>query len=188
MTRYILAFCFILTFAVAACDDDNSDTFSTDTAVGAACTSDAECPGPGVPQCITDGIYPLAEMANSDSGMAQDLADIAVLLPGGYCSTVPPCTTDADCGAGGTCFFPLRDVDPEFFEGMIDTMQDKFGLNDEEAASVAAFKDFGQCLKACETDEDCPRDNYACKTPLLDLLALVVGSDHSKFCIGDDAS
>jgi hypothetical protein len=172
-------------FAASACDEEGTELPEL-SSVGSACTSDSECPGPGTPQCLIDGIFPLEEMANSDSGIAQDLADIYVPLPDGYCSNVPPCVTDADCGLGGGCFFPLRDVDPDVFDGMIDVMQEKFGLNDEEAASVAAFSDFGQCLKPCEEDKDCRREGYFCKTPLLDLLALVPDSDKTTFCIGED--
>ncbi len=171
-------------FAASACDEEGSGL--TGLPVGDACTVDGECTGPGTPQCLVDGIFPLEEMANSDSGMAQDLADINVPLPGGYCSTVPPCATDADCGIGGSCFFPLRDVDPDVFADMIYVMQAKFGLNDDEAASVAAFSDFGQCLLPCEKDKDCKRDGYFCKTPLSDLLTLVPDSDKSTFCIGED--
>jgi hypothetical protein len=183
--KTLLILCAVTIFAASACDEEGSN-LPIELSVGSACTSDAECPGPGTPQCLIDGIFPLEEMANSDSGMAQDLADIYVPLPDGYCSTVPPCTTNADCGLGGACFFPLRDVDPDVFADMIDLMQEKFGLNDDEAASVAAFSDFGQCLTPCEKDEDCRREGYFCKTPLLDLLALVPDSDKSTFCIGED--
>ena len=99
----------MLAFAVTGCDDNGSDEGSGEVMAGSACVDDGQCPGPGTPDCIEAGIYPLTDMADSDSGMARDLADIGIPLPGGYCSTVPPCIADADCGLGGTCFFPLRD-------------------------------------------------------------------------------
>ena len=186
MTRYVLALCSIFVLALVGCDDNGSDEGSGEVMVGSACTDDGQCPGPGTPDCIEDGIYPLLDMANSDSGLAQDLADIGIDLPGGYCSTVPPCTTDAECGLGGACFFPLRDVDEEVWDSMMVVMQEKFGLTDDELATVAAFYDFGQCLRPCEDNGDCKRDGYVCVTPLSDLLALVTGSDKSTFCIGEE--
>jgi hypothetical protein len=184
MTRYILALCFTLMFAVSACDDDNSDTASTDPAVGSACATDAECPGPGVSQCITEGIYPLAALADSDNDKLEllDVASVGLNLPGGYCSTEPNCVDEDDCGVGGTCFFPLRDVESDFFDGLISLLE----LPEDEAAVMMTLVDFGQCLRACDDDGDCPREGYVCGTPLADFLAMVDGSDQSTFCIGED--
>ncbi len=184
MTRHILAFCFILTFAVSACDDGESDGDSNETAAGSACTADSECPGPGTPQCITEGVYPLAELEDSDNERLEllDVANVGLSLPGGYCSTEPNCVDDTDCGLGGTCFSPLQDVDPAFFEGLIELLE----LPGDEAAIMMTIMDFGQCLKACDSDSDCSRDGYLCGTPLADFLSMVEGSDQSTFCIGEE--
>ncbi|HUU03342.1 MAG TPA: calcium-binding EGF-like domain-containing protein [Myxococcota bacterium] len=151
--------------------------------VGSACAADAECAGPGTPQCLTDGLYPLAALANSSDPTAQGLAGIGVDLPGGYCSTVPPCATDADCGAGGNCFFPLRNVDREYFNGLVDAL----GLSPDDAAVVAGFIDYGRCLRSCGTSADCVRDGYVCATPIDDFLSLVDGADMGTFCVGEPA-
>ena len=68
----------------------------------------------------------------------------------------------------------------------MEVMQETFGLNDDELATVAAFSDFGQCLLPCEDNGDCKRDGYICATPLSELLSLVIGSDKSTYCIGEE--
>ena len=147
---------------------------------GAACTADADCAGPGTPQCIEQGLTPLAELADSEDEMARSLAEVGVALPDGYCSTVPPCTSDADCGRGGSCFFPLREVDADTFAGLVATL----GLPPQDAAVLEGFLDYGQCLRACAGDADCSRDGYVCAVPLEDFLQLVPEADLSTFCIG----
>ena len=175
MTPTILTFCLTLIFTVSACDDNDSVGDSDEIGAGSACTADNECPGPGVPQCITEGVYPLAELADSDNDRLEllDVANVGLSLPGGYCSTEPNCVDDDDCGTGGTCFSPLQDVEEEFFEALVALLE----LPDDEAAIMMALMDFGQCLKACEADRDCPRSGYVCGTPLADFLAMVEGSD-----------
>jgi Notch-like protein len=148
--------------------------------VGSACTQGAQCAGPGVPDCLTDGLYPLAALASSQDPTAQGLAGIGVPLPGGYCSTVPPCTTDADCGLGGSCFFPLKNVDPAYFGLLVSAL----GLQPADAAVVEGFLAYGQCLQRCRNQADCTRTGYVCATPIDDFLALVEGADRSTYCIG----
>ncbi len=194
--RYMFILCSILIFPLTACDlnldgsddtpDENpdggnpNDASLTGLAVGSPCASDDECTGPGVPQCLTEGIFPLKDLASSDNATAQGFAELGFPMPDGYCSTVPPCTDDGDCGAGGTCFFPLRDVDPDEFESMVSVL----GLTGDDLTSILAFLDYGQCLEVCETAADCTRDGYACMTPMADMLALVDGADLSTFCVG----
>ena len=152
--------------------------------VGSACTQDSQCAGPGIPDCLTDGLYPLARLANSENPTAKGLAGIGVPLPGGYCSNVPPCATDADCGTGGTCFFPLKNVDETYFKNLVAAL----GLPPADAAVLEGFLTYGQCLLRCQTQSDCPRTGYVCATPLDDFLALVQGADRSTFCIGEPPS
>jgi hypothetical protein len=149
--------------------------------VGSACTQDSQCAGPGVPDCLTDGLFPLARLADSENPTAKGLAGIGVPLPGGYCSNVPPCATDADCGEGGTCFFPLKNVDETYFKNLVAAL----GLPPADAAVLEGFLTYGQCLLRCETQSNCPRTGYVCATPLDDFLSLVQGADRSTFCIGE---
>ncbi len=165
--------------ALVACSDGGGGG-DDGLPVGSACALDAECAGPGVPQCMTGGLYPLAGLASSQDPTAQGLADIGVPLPGGYCSTVPPCATNADCGAGGSCFFPLKDVDPAYFATLVAAL----GLQPADAAILEGFLSYGQCLDACRTNADCTRAGYVCATPIDDFLSLVEGADRGTFCIG----
>jgi hypothetical protein len=171
-------------FALSGCEEKAAGLELTGLPAGDPCSVDDECTGPGEPQCVTEGIFPLAELADSDNDRLQllDVANVGLSLPGGYCSTEPNCTDDDDCGAGGSCFFPLRDVTAEFFEGLVDILD----LPEDEEAVMTTLIDFGQCLKACDNDSDCKRDGYLCGTPLADFLAMVDGADQSTFCIGED--
>ncbi len=148
--------------------------------VGSACTQDKQCAGPGVPDCLTDGLFPLAGLASSQNPTAKGLATIGVPLPDGYCSTVPPCATDADCGKDGSCFFPLRNVDPTYFSSLVTAL----GLDPADSAVLEGFISYGQCLKKCSTPSDCPRTGYTCDTPLKDFLSLVQNADMGTYCIG----
>jgi len=170
-----------LALSLATCKSSSSDN---GLPVGSACSAASECAGPGTPQCLTGGLYPLAELAGSASSVARGLADVGMPMPDGYCTTVPPCTTDADCGQGGTCFFPLKNVDADYFTTLVEALM----LPEADAAVLMGFLDFGQCLAACDSDGDCVRDGYVCVTPINDFLVLVEGADMSTFCIGEAAS
>ncbi len=136
---------------------------------GSACTMDNQCAGPGTPRCI-DKIRPLATLT-TDPG----LQTVGVDFPGGYCSTEPSCHKDSDCGAGGTCFWPLQNVSADTLAQLGQTIH----------TDITAFGQYGVCLKACSAATDC-RAGYVCDVPLSDLLQLVPGASISqKFCIGD---
>ncbi|MBN2802602.1 MAG: hypothetical protein JXR91_05885 [Deltaproteobacteria bacterium] len=163
----------------------DSDTTVTDLlTVGSPCTKDAQCADPGKPLCITDGLYPLASLASSENEASKGLAMLGVDLPEGYCSTVPTCATDADCGQGGTCFFPLKDVDEATYAGLVSALS----LPADDASVLSSFLTYGQCLQSCKKDNDCKREGYECATPLGDFIGLVPGSDMSTFCIGAAAT
>ncbi len=148
--------------------------------VGAQCMLDAECSGSS-PECLREGLYPLSALAGSSDPAAKGLAGIGVPLPGGYCSNIAPCATNADCGINGSCFFPLRNVDPDYFNTLVEAL----GLSATDAAVVAGFVDYGRCLRACATNADCLRDGYICATPIDDFLSIVDGADRGTFCIGE---
>ncbi len=171
-------FAAFLALSGSACSSGSGGTLLP---VGSPCASDTECARPGTPQCLTDGLYPLEALAGSSNPTAQGLAGIGVPLPGGYCSTVPPCVTNADCGTGGSCFFPLCHVDPDYFNTLVDALE----LSATDAAVVAGFIDYGRCLRACVTGADCGRDGYVCATPIEDFLSLVDGADMGTFCVGE---
>ncbi|MCK9523435.1 MAG: hypothetical protein M0R76_10415, partial [Proteobacteria bacterium] len=160
---------------------DTGDDTVTGAPVGEACTVDADCAGPGTPQCLLGGLYPLSSLSESPDETAQMLATLGVNLPGNYCSTAGSCTTDDDCGQGGSCFFPLRDADPDLFVVLVGAL----GLSETDSALVGGFLNFGQCLKACDTNDDCPREGYTCATPIGDFIGLVPNADLSTYCIGE---
>jgi len=139
-------------------------------AVGAACTSDSECGG-GDPWC-SSGLYPLATLTD-DPG----LQSIGVALPGGYCSSQPSCSSNADCGEGGVCFQPLADVSASTLASLSNALP---GID------INIFASYGACLAPC-TDNSACREGYICATPIGSLLGLVEGARLDKYCIGKDA-
>ena len=187
-TRWTLWVSTALVLASAAgCTQDNPELVLTQSAgdaavpafdlaasaqglpVGSACRMDGQCAGPGMPRCI-DQIRPLAKLT-----MDPAIAAIGVDFPGGYCSTEPSCHSDAECGAGGTCFWPLQHVTAEVLK-MIGTT-----INTD----VTSFGQYGVCLRACKSAGDC-RPGYVCDVPLKDLISLVPGATLDKtFCVGD---
>ncbi len=169
----------------ADADDTAPDSGDDGLAVGSACTDDAQCSGAS-PWCIDGQLAPLAALESSQSTAAASLASLGVVpFPEGYCSNVAPCTADADCGTGGTCFQPLIDVDADAFAGIVGALGLEPG-GDEEAL-VLGFREYGQCLYACETDADCARPGYTCDVPLGDFLAITstIGGRLETYCVGE---
>ncbi len=169
----------------ADADDTAPDSGDDGLAVGSACTDDAQCSGAS-PWCIDGQLAPLAALESSQSTAAASLASLGVVpFPEGYFSNVAPCTADADCGTGGTCFQPLIDVDADAFAGIVGALALEPG-GDEEAL-VLGFREYGQCLYACETDADCARPGYTCDVPLGDFLAITstIGGRLETYCVGE---
>ncbi|MCA9532348.1 MAG: hypothetical protein KC593_01670 [Myxococcales bacterium] len=103
-------------------------------------------------------------------------------MPGGYCSTVPNCATDDDCGPGGECFFPLEFVDPSVLAEGVSVL----GLARQEDVDIfLSFGTYGHCLQPCADDSVCSRPGYTCTAPLSDFIGLVGGDTTSTFCVGD---
>lgn len=151
---------------------------------GSPCTADNECGGANA-QCLVAGLYPLSALGTSDDPVAQMFASLGLPLPGGYCSTVPVCATDSDCGPGGTCFFPLEEVDPDLLAEGVGVL----GLMNQADIDVfLSFGTYGQCLQACTSDDDCTRAGYRCTAPLSDFISLVGGDVESTFCVGTNES
>lgn len=138
--------------------------------VGSACTSDDQCAGPGTPACLDDYL-PLLELTDDPA-----FQQIGLIFQGGYCSTEGDCRSDADCGEGGSCFYPLENVTQETLDALAGV-----GL----PFDVNAFAGTALCMKACESDGDC-RPGYTCGVPIGDLLQLVQGASDATFCIGPD--
>jgi hypothetical protein len=152
--------------------------------VGSACAEDLECAGPGTPQCIIEELVPLASLLGSPNEAAAALADqTRIPFPDNYCSTVGPCTSDDECGEGGTCFLPLVDVPEADFTSLVDALD----ISDDEKAIVAGFRTYGVCLDACETTADCTRAGYKCDVPLGDFVGLLEGAGArlETYCVGD---
>lgn len=151
---------------------------------GSPCTVNSECSGPNE-LCLADGLYPLSALASSDDPTAQTFAALGLPLPGGYCSTVPSCTSDAQCGVGGTCFFPLRDVPAATLAEGVAVL----GLvNQADRDIFLSFGTYGQCLQACDSDTDCTRPGYRCVAPLNEFVGLIGGDTESTFCVGTNES
>ncbi|MDY0004740.1 MAG: hypothetical protein RBU30_25815, partial [Polyangia bacterium] len=151
--------------------------------VGAACGADHQCSGPS-PDCVSDGLRPLESFSTSENEAARTLASTVVIpLPDTYCSNEAPCTSDADCGDEGRCFLPLIDVPEADFQGLVNAL----GLSTDEASTLAGFREYGQCLRPCETEADCPREGYVCAVPLESFLLLVesLGARMETYCIGE---
>lgn len=153
-------------------DDDDGTPNPDGLAVGAACTEDAECGGPGTPRCI-DGLYPLAALTEDP-----DLQAIGLTLPGGYCSAEPSCDGAGSCGEGGECFQPLADVTGDVLDSLASALP---GID------IQLFAAYGACLVPCDDNAAC-REGYVCATPIGELLGLVEGARLDTYCIGRDAS
>ncbi|OGR08778.1 MAG: hypothetical protein A2341_10190 [Deltaproteobacteria bacterium RIFOXYB12_FULL_58_9] len=172
------AICVALCVWLIGCTEDSDDGL----AVGAACERDSQCSGPNA-RCLTEGLYPLRELATSAEETARNLSNIGVPLHGGYCSSSKSCADDSDCGKGGTCFFPLRKTKPASLAALVGMAQ----LPADETEVLMSFLEYGQCMRACDASEDCPRDNYVCAVPLESFLSLVSNADMSTFCIGESS-
>lgn len=172
-----------LAVAAAACGSDDEPAQQgapLGGGVGARCTSDEQCTGYETPSCLT-AIKPLENAITDPTHQAaDDFRNMALPLPGGYCTTTieNACTTDAECGEGGGCFLAFEGVPDETIEGL-----DGLGL----PFSVRAFADAGLCLKPCSTDADCrTSEGYTCMVPI-DELINVFNPDYSKtFCVKDE--
>jgi hypothetical protein len=176
-------------------NDNNTDSGPTDLGgdatinpnglpAGSPCTINSECGGANA-LCLADGLFPLSALGDSTDPVAQSFAALGLPLPGGYCSTVPTCATDADCGPGGSCFFPLEQVDPALLEEGVGVL----GLmNQADIDIFLSFGTYGQCLQACESNTDCTRQGYVCTAPLSDFIGLVGGDVESTFCVGTNES
>lgn len=164
-------------------EDDIDGDVENGFPVGSQCTEDPECSGPD-PVCLQEDIAPLAAFSDSDNDIARDLArSVVIPMPDSYCSNTAPCATDADCGIGGRCFLPLADVDEEEYASLVSALS----LSEEEEVTLVGFHSYGQCLKPCESDEDCVRPGYHCAVPLEDFLVLVesIGARMETYCIGE---
>src|SRR5262245_55010671 len=126
---------------------------------GAACTSDSECDGPGTPQCLT-GLFPFSTMTGSS------VRTDGLSLLGGYCSVMPYCELDSDCGDGGVCYHPLAGVDPTVIATAGETL----------ATDFTSFQRLGVCLDPCTEASDC-RPGYVCTLPFYDTLSNIAGAD-----------
>ncbi|MBK8591032.1 MAG: hypothetical protein IPN77_18240 [Sandaracinaceae bacterium] len=125
-------------------------------------------------------LSPLEALADSTDPTAQTFAELGLPLPGGYCSTVPTCADDTDCGPGGTCFFPLEMVSEETLEMGVAVL----GLaNQADRDIFMSFLTYGQCLQACDAPEDCTRSGYRCVAPLSEFVG-IIGGDIETFCVG----
>lgn len=163
--------------------DDAGTEDASGLPVGSACTASHECSGPS-PDCIAERLAPLSSFETSENPVALNLAQTVVIpLPDGYCSNEAPCASDADCGDLGTCFLPLIDVDEAEYTELVNALS----LDSEDASTLIGFREYGQCLRPCETAQDCPRPGYQCAVPLEDFLVLVegIGARMETYCIGD---
>ncbi|MBK7153831.1 MAG: hypothetical protein IPH72_18950 [Sandaracinaceae bacterium] len=139
-----------------------------------------ECGGANA-LCLAEGLYPLRALEDSTDPTAQTFAELGLPLPGGYCSTVPTCADDTDCGPGGTCFFPLEMVSEETLEMGVAVL----GLaNQADRDIFMSFLTYGQCLQACDAPEDCTRSGYRCVAPLSEFVGIIGGDIESTFCVG----
>ena len=152
---------------------------SFENKVGGPCDTAEECPGPGTPVCLTE-YMPVAPLIyeDADPANAATYESIGLLFPGKACSTDGSCRTDADCGDGGACFWPLEEVEQS-------TLDDLIGL--ELPFDINEFKNASLCLAPCESDCDC-REGYICGRPIGDLISLVPGSSETTYCIADESA
>ena len=63
---------------LSACSSSSDNPVDEGLPVGSACDADSQCAGPGLPLCVTDGLYPLEGLAESESEAARALAGIGV--------------------------------------------------------------------------------------------------------------
>ncbi|HEX7669447.1 MAG TPA: hypothetical protein VF395_07690 [Polyangiaceae bacterium] len=165
---------------VVSCSSDKTSPPAEGGGVGAKCSENSQCTGYGKPACVTE-IKPLADLVAAGDPKTKPFKDFTLPFPGGYCSTTlqDPCTSDADCGAGGGCFLA--------FEGAPQTTIDALAnLNPPLPFDIHKFADIGICLKTCASDGDCRRiENYQCLTPLQQFLTSINQDYKKTFCIQD---
>lgn len=166
------------------CERDETPPSGDLLPVGSACDESAECAGPGQSECIIEELAPLAELLSSENEGVATIADMArIFFPNNYCSTVAPCTSNDECGEGGTCFLPLVDVNAETYEDLIRSLAEE----EEEVEYLLSFRNYGVCLEACDTDDDCDRAGYKCEVPLGAFVSILAdeGARLESYCIGD---
>lgn len=166
------------------CDRDGTPPDGDALPVGSACAESSECAGPGEPECIIEELVPLSDLLNSENESVAGIADLArIFFPNNYCSTVAPCISDDECGEGGTCFLPLVDVDADEYEELIRILAEE----ESEVQYLLSFRNYGVCLEACETDDDCDRPGYKCEVPLGAFVGILAdsGARMEPYCIGD---
>jgi len=144
-------------------------------AVGSTCTMDSQCDSPTTPACLTE-LKPLSSLA----GVPAELADIGLVFPEGYCSSVLSCTGDGDCGDRGKCYRPFREVTAETLRALEEPLM-------VTAGSLDFLPSYGVCLRACAGVTEC-ETGQLCEKPTAELVALVPGSINDvDFCVPDPA-
>ncbi len=142
-------------------------------AVGSPCTQASQCESPTSPECLQE-LKPLASLA----GVPEELAELGLEFPDGYCSSVLDCAGDADCGARGACYRPFREVTP----GTLRKLEPPLGVTEGTLDFLPAY---GVCLRSCSVPGDC-EVGQLCEAPLTDFISLVPGAiNDTTFCVPD---
>lgn len=141
--------------------------------VGSPCTSDSECDSPTSPECLEE-LRPLASLA----GVPQELAELGLEFPSGYCSSVLSCASDADCGDQGGCYRPFREVSAQ-------TLRDLEPPLGVSAGSLDFLPGYGVCLRTCTSASSC-ESGQKCEAPLADFVGMVPGAINDvTYCVPD---
>jgi Notch-like protein len=143
--------------------------------VGSPCTKDLDCDSPTTPDCLSE-VKPLKSLA----GVPAELADLGLVFPDGYCSSVLDCMSDADCGDRGTCYLPFREVKAETLRELEPSLKVSKG-------SLDFLPALGLCMRRCTTASEC-EVGQLCEPPLKDFVSLVPGNINDvSFCVPDPA-
>lgn len=146
---------------------------NTGRPVGSPCRSELDCDSPTTPDCLEE-VKPLSSLA----GVPAELADLGLVFPDGYCSSVLNCASNADCGKNGACYLPFREVTAETLRDLEPSLKVSKGTLDFLPA-------LGLCLRPCSASSDC-EVGQICEPPLKDFVSLVPRNiNNVSFCVPD---
>jgi hypothetical protein len=156
----------------------NCETQDTvrDRVIGQSCESDSQCNVPGTARCMTE-MHPLEDALPPSDPLSQVGLDFAR----GYCSNEPGCASDLQCGAGGKCLAPFRQVTAQTLRALEGTFNPPLASGD-----LDFLASYGACLRSCEDNLECFSDQ-ACQFVMPEFIAAVPDSVNDKtFCVPHD--
>jgi hypothetical protein len=150
-----------------------TQTVVPDRVIGQSCTSDAQCDVRGTARCLTE-IHPLMSVLPP----TEFLATIGLDFERGYCSNQPNCASNIECGPGGKCLAPFRNVTDQTLRDLEATFGGALATG-----ALDFLGGYGVCLRECEDNYQCFADQ-TCEVVMTEFISQVPGSVNTQtFCV-----